>query len=63
MAVAAASHHPFASHAHGASSESQNTMARRALQAETAAHQESAPQADDSHRPTRNVTHQVDKTA
>ena len=62
MAVAAASHHPFASHAHGASSESQNAMARKALQTEAAQH-DSQPQAEESHRPTRDVTHQVDKTA
>ena len=60
MSVPATSHHPFASHAHGASSDSQNAMARRAVQTE-AARQDSAPQ--ESHRPTRDVSHQVDKTA
>jgi hypothetical protein len=62
MSIHGVSHHPFASHSRGSSDESQNALARRALQTEAAQH-DSQAQAEESHRPTRDVSHHVDKTA
>lgn len=63
MSVSAtSSHHASASQAHSSSGQSQNALARRALQAETA-RQQNDPQVETSHRPTRDISHQVDKTA
>ena len=62
MSVSAtSSHHASASHARS-TDHSQNAMARRAAQADTA-RQQNDPQVETTHRPTRDVSHQVDKTA
>lgn len=62
MSVSAtSSHHASASHARSAD-HSQNALARRAVEAETT-RQQNDPQTETTHRPTRDVSHQVDKTA